>query len=155
MQETIMRSRRSSVDAFLAQPAFALVGASRSGEKFGNIILRDLRSRGMRVYPLHPVAATIDGVTCYAHFNEIPEPVGGVIVCVPPSDAVTAVRDAAEAGIKHVWLQQGAESPYVANLCAQLGLNAVLGECILMFAKPTGIHKAHRVLAGMFGRLPA
>lgn len=150
-----MRSSRSSVDAFLAQPAFALIGASRSGEKFGNIILRQLRSRGLRVYPLHPAVATIGGVKCYAHFNEIPEPVGGVIVCVPPADAVTAVRDAAEAGIKHVWLQQGAESPYVAKLCSELGLNAVLGECILMFAKPTGIHKAHRVLAGMLGRLPA
>ena len=56
-----MRSSRSSVDAFLAQPAFALIGPSRSGKKFGNVILRELRSKGMRVYPLHPVAATIDG----------------------------------------------------------------------------------------------
>ena len=150
-----MRSSRSSVDAFLAQPAFALIGASRSGRKFGNVILRELRARGMRVYPLHPVAATIDGVTCYAHFSAIPEPVGGVIVCVPPADAVVALRDAAAAGIRHVWLQQGAESPYAARVCSELGLNAVLGECILMFAKPTGIHRAHRVLAGMFGRLPA
>src|SRR4051812_46733615 len=87
----ITRTRRSSIDAFLAQPAIALIGASRSRGKFGNIILRELRSKGMRVYPLHPVAATIDGVQCYAHFFEIPEPVGGVIVCVPPADAVTAV----------------------------------------------------------------
>ena len=150
-----MRSSRSSVDAFLAQPAFALIGASRSGKKFGDVILRELRSKGMRVYPLHPVAATIDGVTCYAHFSEIPERVGGVIVSVPPADAVTVVREAAGAGIRHVWLQQGAESPYVMQVCSELGLNAVLGECILMFAKPAGIHRAHRALAGMFGRLPA
>src|SRR4051812_44831431 len=149
-RETIMRSNRSSVDAFLAQPAFVLIGASRSGGKFGNIILRTLRSRGLRVYPLHPAAKTIDGVKCYPHVSEIPEPVGGAIVCVPPADAVTAVRDAAEAGITHVWLQQGAESPYIVQLCSELGLNAVLGECILMFARPAGIHRAHRALAGMF-----
>ncbi len=41
------------------------------------------------------------------------------------------------------------------QVCSELGLNAVLGECILMFAKPAGIHRAHRALAGMFGRLPA
>lgn len=150
-----MRSTsRSSVERFLAQPALALVGASRSGEKFGNVILKELRAKGFHVYPLNPAVSSIDGVTCYPHFADMPEPIGGVIVCVSPDDAVTVVRDAAEAGIRHVWLQQGAESPYVANLCIELGLDAVVGECILMFAKPTGIHKAHYRLQGFLGRLP-
>ena len=149
-----MTSSRSSIDAFLAQPALALVGASRSGHKFGNIILRELRAKGRHVYPLHPAAQVIDGVKCYAHFKDMPEPIGGVIISVKPADAVNAVRDASDARIKHVWLQQGAESPYVANLCIELGLNAVLGECILMFEHPTGIHKAHRIVEGVLGRLP-
>jgi predicted CoA-binding protein len=142
------------VDGFLAQPAVALIGASRARHKFGNVILRELRSKGIRVYPVHPAAEVIDGARCYSNLKLLPEPVGGVVICVPPDDAVTAVRDAAAAGIRHVWLQQGAESPYVASLCVELGLDAVIGECILMFAKPKGIHKAHRVLAGMLGRLP-
>lgn len=149
-----MKNSRSSVDAFLAQPAFAIVGVSRTGKKFGNLILRELRAKGMRVYPLHPAATTIDGVTCYAHLKDMPEPIGGMIVCVTPGDAVSAVRDAAEAGIRHVWLQQGAESPYVVELCVELGLDAVVGECILMFANPSGIHRAHRMLEGALGRLP-
>jgi uncharacterized protein len=150
-----MKNKRSSVDAFLSQPAFAIAGVSRSGGKFGNLILRELREKGMRVYPLHPAADMIDGVQCYAHLKDMPEPIGGMIVCVAPGDAVTAVRDAAEAGITHVWLQQGAESPYVARLCEELGLDAVVGECILMFASPKGIHRAHQVLEGVLGRLPA
>ena len=96
----------------------------------------------------------IDGVPCYRHFADAPERIGGVIICVSPADAVTVVRDASEAGIKRVWLQQGAESPYVAKLCAELGVDAVLGECILMHANPTGIHKVHRALDGVLGRLP-
>lgn len=150
-----MKNTRSSVDAFLAQQAFALVGVSRSGGKFGNLILRELREKGMRVYPLHPAADTIDGVKCYGHLKDMPEPIGGMIICVTPGDAVTAVRDAAEAGIKHVWLQQGAESPYLEQLCTELGLDAVVGECILMFANPKGIHRAHQMLEGVLGRLPA
>jgi len=149
-----VKSKRSSSDAFLAQSAFALIGASRSGKKFGNVILRELCAKGWHVYPLHPLATTIDGIRCFTRLKDMPEPIGGVIISVPPDDAVTAVREAAEAGVKHVWLQQGAESPYVANLCAELGLDAVVGECILMFASPTGIHRAHRALEGMLGRLP-
>lgn len=149
-----MTSSRSSIEAFLAQPALAIVGVSRSGEKFGNVILRELRAKGRHIYPLHPVAKMIDGVTCYAHIADMPEPVTGMVINVSPADAVTALRDAAEAGIRHVWLQQGCESPYAANLCIELGLDAVLGECILMHAEPTGIHRVHRVLAGALGRLP-
>jgi predicted CoA-binding protein len=150
-----MRNNRSSIEAFLDQPAFALVGASRSGHGFGNVILRELRAKGMHVYPVHPVAATLDGVTCYHNLNALPEPVGGLIVCVPPDDAVGVLRDGAAAGIRHVWIQQGADSPYVATVCRELGLDAVIGECILMFARPTGLHWAHRALAGMLGRVPA
>lgn len=145
---------RSSVESFLAEPALALVGVSRSGEKFGNVILRDLRAQGRRVYPIHPVADVVDGVPCVRHFADLPEPVGGVIVSVHPAEAVQVIRDAAAAGIRKVWLQQGAESPYVANLCIELGVDAVIGECILMFANPTGIHRVHRALEGMLGRLP-
>ena len=149
-----MTTSQRLVDAFLAEPALALVGASRSGEKFGNQILRELRAQGRTVWPLHPAAEVIDGVPCYAHYRDLPHPPGGTIVCVSPADAVTAVRDAAEAGVRRVWLQQGAESPYVVNLCAELGLEVVAGACILMFASPHGIHRAHRALEGVLGRLP-
>lgn len=149
-----MKNTHHAVDAFLAQPSFALVGVSRTGEKFGNTILRTLTSKGLRVYPLHPVLDSVDGIRCYRHFADMPQPVGGVIVCVAPAEAVSVVRDAAEAGIRHVWLQQGAETPYAANLCIELGLNAVMGECILMFANPTGVHKLHRTVDHVLGRLP-
>lgn len=149
-----MKTSQHSVDAFLAQPSFALVGVSRTPEKFGNTILRTLTSKGMRVYPLHPVLDAVDGIRCYSHFADMPQPVGGVIVCVPPAESVSVVRDAAEAGIRHVWLQQGAESAYVANLCVELGLDAVVGECILMFANPTGMHRFHRTVDSVLGRLP-
>lgn len=150
-----MRASRQSVEAFLSQPALALVGVSRSGEKFGNVILRELRAKGMHVYPVHPVADQIDGVRCYRRLADLPEAVGGVIACVSPADAVSVVRDAADAGIGRVWVQQGAESPYLGQLCAELKLDAVIGECILMHAKPTGIHRVHRALEGLLGRLPA
>lgn len=150
-----MKISGRAVDEFLAQPALALVGVSRSGKGFGNAALRELLAKGYRVYPLHPAMDTVGGVKCYHHFHEMPNDVGGVIVVVPPPEAVAVVRDAAMAGIRRIWLQQGAESPYVLDVCHDLQLDVVSGECILMFAKPTGVHKAHHWIAGLLHQLPA
>ena len=146
---------QTAVDAFLAQPALALVGMSRSGEGFGNYARTALARQGYRVYPIHPSADTIEGHPCYHRFADLPEHVDAVLIVVPPEEAVIVVKEAAAAGIHHVWLQQGAESPQVLDACRETGVDAVAGECILMFAKPTGFHKAHRLLWKMIGRLPA
>lgn len=144
-----------AVETFLAQPALALVGASRSGKKFGNFARRELQAKGYRVYPIHPTAAMIDNVQCYTRFADLPEHVNAALIVVPPEEAVKVVREAAAAGIHRVWLQQGAESPEVLHVCQELGVEAVAGECILMFAKPTGYHKAHQWVHRLLGTLRA
>lgn len=144
----------STVERFVAEPAFAIVGVSRSGHKFGNAAARELRAKGYRVYPIHPSAAEIDGAHCYPTFEALPEHVNAVLVVVPPEEAVKVVRDAAKAGVHQVWLQQGAESPQVVEACRSLGLSVVAGECILMFAKPASYHKLHAWMRGMLGKMP-
>jgi predicted CoA-binding protein len=144
----------ASINAFIKQPALAIVGVSRSGRKFGNFARRVLVSKGYRVYPIHPDVSEIDGARCYRSFADLPERVDAVLVVVPSTNAIDVVREAAAAGIHHVWLQQGAESPELLAVCRQLGLDVVAGECVLMFAHPTSYHKAHRVISKVLGRLP-
>jgi uncharacterized protein len=144
-----------AVDAFLAEPALALVGMSRSGRSFGNYAYKALTTKGYRVYPIHPIADTIEGHHCYHRFADLPEHVDAVLIVVAPEEAAIVVKDAAAAGIHHVWLQQGAESPQVLAACRDAGVDAVAGECILMFAKPTGFHKMHRWAWKLAGKLPA
>jgi len=146
---------RASIDLFLAEPAIAVVGVSRSGKGFGNMAARELRRKGYRIYPVNPNADLIDGERCYRSLAELPEPARPVLVVVPPEQALAVVHEAARAGITRVWLQQGAESPVVVLACAELGLDAVAGECILMFARPTGVHKLHRWVSRLAGKLPA
>lgn len=145
---------RASIDAFLAQPALALVGISRSGKKFGNLAFRELVAKGYRVYPIHPAADTIQGARCYQRITDVPEHLDAALVVVPPAEALRAVRQAAAAGIHHVWLQQGAESPEVLDVCRELGLDVVSGECVLMFAKPASYHKVHRWIWQILSKLP-
>jgi predicted CoA-binding protein len=150
-----MESSKAVIEAFLAQPALALIGMSRSGKKFGNFAYRALESKGYHVYPIHPHVASIGAVRCYSDFAALPERVENLLVVVPPAQAVTAIRSAAAAGIRRVWLQQGAESPEALNACRDAGVDVISGECILMFARPTGYHKVHRWLNGLLGKLPA
>lgn len=141
------------IAAFVAEPAVAVVGVSRSGKKFGNLAVKQLRSRGYRVYPIHPTAREINGVKCHASLADVPEPFGAALVVVPPAPAVDVVRMLAAAGIKKVWLQQGAESPAALQVARELGVDAVSGECVLMYARPTGIHTAHRWVWKVLGKL--
>ena len=147
---------RAAVDGFLAQKTIALAGASRGGKKFGNAALKELKQKGYEVVVVHPEATEIDGTPCCHSVAELPKTVGGLLLVVPPKVSEELVVDAARAGIRRIWLQQGAESPEAIRRCAELGIDAVTGECILMFAEPAGfVHRAHRWIRKVCGKLPA
>lgn len=150
-----VKATRAAVDDFVAQKTLALAGASRGGKKFGNSVLKELRAKGYTVYPVHPEAKEIDGVPCVPSLAELPEPVGGIVLTVKPRETTKLVREAEAAGIPRVWMQQGAESEEAIAFCRDRGIDAVHGECILMYAGPVqGIHSFHRWLWKVFGKLP-
>ena len=146
---------RAAVDEFLAQKNLAVVGVSRKGGKFGNTVFKEFKGKGYRVYPVNPQAETIDGEHCYANVRDLPQPMDGIVVVVPPAQTEIVVQDAAEAGIERIWIQQGAESEKALRFCEERGLKVIHGECILMFAEPAAFyHKLHRWVWGLFGKLP-
>lgn len=146
---------RAAVEDFLSQKSLAVVGVSRSGKKFGNSAFNELKTKGYKVYPVNPNAESIDGETCYPSLTSLPEQVGGVLVVVPPSQTETTVREAADAGINRIWMQQGSESQDAIRFCTEHGISAVHGECILMFAEPTAwFHRMHRGIWRLLGKLP-
>jgi predicted CoA-binding protein len=146
---------KAMVADFVAQRKLAVVGVSRQGKKFGNMAFRELKAKGYKLLPVHPQAEAIEGERCYPNLAALPEPVEGVLVIVPPAETEKIVREAAAAGIKRVWMQQGAESPAAIRFCQENGLSAVHGECILMFAEPAAwMHRAHRWFWKLLGKIP-
>ena len=146
---------KAVVQDFVAQRKLALVGASSKKAKFGNFALKDLRAKGYKIFPVHPQAKMIEGEPCFSSIAALPEPVDGLLVVVPPAQTEQVVRDAAAAGIKRVWMQQGAESPAAIKFCQENHISAVHGECILMFAEPAAwFHRAHRWAWKLLGKLP-
>jgi hypothetical protein len=143
------------VDEFVAQRSLAVVGVSRSGKGFGNAAMRELAANGYRVHPVHPTAGSAQGVPCVQDLASLSEPVGGVLIVVPPAQTERVVREAASAGIRRVWMQQGSSSPAAIAYCADQGIDAVHGECILMYlSRGPAIHRFHRGLRRLFGRMP-
>lgn len=146
---------RSAVDEFLAQKKIAVVGISRSGKGFGNSAAAELKAKGYSVYPVNRNATTIDGEPCYPSLGALPERADGVLIVVPPEETEQVVRDAFMAGVRKVWIQQGAESDTAIRFCKEHEMSVVHGECVLMFAEPTHwFHRAHRFVKGLSGQLP-
>ena len=146
---------KAAVEGFLAQRTIALVGASRDPKAFSSGAYKELTEKGYRLILVNPKADTVMGQPCYPSLRDLPESVGAALIMVAPAQAEAVVRDAAAAGIKHVWMQQGAESAAAVKFCQENGISEVHGECILMFAQPQKFyHKPHRWLWGMLGKLP-
>ena len=144
------------VKEFVQGKRLALVGASRSGKKFGNSIATELAARGYQVFLVHPEAQEIGGLRCYPSLSALQGQVDGVVICVTPRQASQALRDAAAAGISKIWLQQGADSPEVLAAAKEAGVNPVRGKCILMYASPSGkvpgLHGFHGTIMKLIGQ---
>lgn len=125
-------TQQDNIDIFLSLRSVAVVGASRDRNKYGNIIYRNLVSRGVKAFPVNPEAATVEGDTSYPSLADLPEKVEGAVIVVPPDRAERVVREAVAAGIPSIWLQPGAESREAVRFCEALGLCLVWNACILV-----------------------
>lgn len=142
------------IDDFVRCRNLAIVGVSRSGKGFGNAALKELRARGYSASIVHPEAREIGGERCFPNLESLKGEVDGVLISVPPPRAVGVIRDAYASGIRKVWLQRGAESAEALATAKELGMEAVSGKCILMYAPPVrSIHNFHRAVTKLVGQL--
>jgi len=142
------------IDNFVGSKRIAVVGMSRSGKKFGNMASKELKSKGYEIFPVHPEAKEIDGMTCYPDLKSLSGKVDGVWISIPPKKVSPVLEEAAQIGLKNIWLQQGAWSAEVQQTIDRLNLPVVSKKCIMMYAPPVkSVHKFHRTIKGIFGRL--
>ena len=121
------------IQAFLAAGPFAVVGASTDRSKYGNKVLRCYQQHGKEVFPINPKAPEVEGLTAYPSLAAVPARVGAISVITPPAATEQVVRDAAAAGVKHVWMQPGAESDAAIQAAQDLGLSVIAGgPCLLV-----------------------
>ena len=116
----------------LAADSYAVVGASRSPDKYGYLVYRAVKAAGRAAYPVNPQAAEVDGDRCYPSLSALPRTPAVAVLVVPPAVTETAVAECARLGIKQVWMQPGAESPAAVAACRDAGIAVVSGGPCLM-----------------------
>lgn len=122
-----------AIQDFLAQTAFAVVGASSDRSKYGNKVLRCYQQSGRKVVPVHPREPSVEGLPAFASLTAIPEKPGAVSVITPPPVTEKVVEEAGRLGIRHLWMQPGAESDAAVKRAKELGMNVIAGgPCLLV-----------------------
>lgn len=122
-----------SIERFLAAKAFGVVGASTNRDKYGNKCLRCYQQNGRRAVPVNPKEKVIEGVSAVASVRELPADVEALSIITPPPVTEKVVEEAIAHGIKHLWMQPGAESPQAIARAEAAGLNVIGdGSCLLV-----------------------
>jgi predicted CoA-binding protein len=133
MSHSAPRSEAERIQAFLASGSFAVVGASTDRSKYGNKVLRCYQQHGRKVYPVNPKAPAVEGLRAYPSLTDLPEHVPAISVITPPAATEQVVREAHAVGVKHVWMQPGAESDDAIRTAEALGMNVIAGgPCLLV-----------------------
>ncbi|MHC5024565.1 MAG: CoA-binding protein [Planctomycetota bacterium] len=132
----MMTDERTSIDAFLAGDRFAVVGASTDRSKYGNKVLRAYLQTDRTVHPVNPKASEVEGLPAFTDLASLVAeagPLHGVSIITPPAVTEQVVADALAAGVRHLWMQPGAESAAAIEAAQAAGANVIAGgPCALV-----------------------
>ena len=144
----------NQIEDVLKSGPFVLFGVSKVKQKFGNTILKELTSKGIRIFPMHKNLEEVENIKCYKQLSELPEKVGAAIVCTKPEKTVAILEELKVSGIENIWLQQGSANTGIYEKAKIDFENVIYHKCILMFANQKGVHKFHAGILRFFGSFP-
>lgn len=144
----------NQIERFLSGGKIAMAGVSRNPRKFGYTAFKELSDKGLDIIPVNPNATEIYNKQAFRSVAELPQGVESLLIMTPRSQTAAVVREAKAKGIVNIWIQQMSDTPEAIAELAGTGINLITGECIMMHHQPTGLHKFHRALRKMFGRMP-
>ena len=143
-----------SIEQFLAPKKIAVAGVSANTKKFGYAVFNELKQKGFEICPINPKMDEIENVKCYQSVLDIPDDFDKLFIVTPKTETDLILGQAAEKGIKHVWIQQMSGTDNSRNIAEEKGINLIDKSCILMYAEPVkSIHKFHRTIWKIFGLL--
>lgn len=127
------RTLSQQIEQFLDGSPHAGAGASPNPQKYGNMVLRLYMDHGREVFPINPNADEIEGLKSYPDLKSLPNVPHGISIITWPAVTKTIVDQAIESGVKHLWMQPGAESKEAIQRAKDAGMNIIAGgPCILV-----------------------
>jgi predicted CoA-binding protein len=117
--------------SMLEKKVWAVIGANDNPNKFGNIIYKQLKSEGYRVYPVNPMYDQVEGDICYPNLAALPEKPEVLDMVVSPKRGMAFIEEAAQLKIENIWLQPGTYDSELLALIKEKQLVA-LQACVLV-----------------------
>jgi acetate---CoA ligase (ADP-forming) len=89
---------------FFSPKSLAIIGASRSPEKVGAIILKNIIDSKFvgEIFPVNPNADTIQDIKAYPSISALPKIPDIAIVAIPADEIIATLKEIGEKGIKNV-----------------------------------------------------
>jgi uncharacterized protein len=119
--------------AFLLAPTFAVAGASRDRDKYGNRVFRALLDSGRVTMPVNPHADEVEQVPAVGRLSDLPVVPDSLSIVTPPRETRRIVNEAVQLGVRNIWVQPGAEDSVASQLARNAGVNMIDdGSCVLV-----------------------
>ena len=113
----------------------AIVGATENPSKYGYVIYKDLKLKGLTVYPVNPNRSSVDGDKAFKRLEDIPQRPTIVNIVVPPEVTSDILQQCLDLELTNVWLQPGAESPAVMTFLQENNFNYLANACIMVASR--------------------
>lgn len=149
-----------AAQTFLQQQRIAVTGVSSHPEGNGsNAVYTRLRERGYTVFAVNPNSETAEGDPTFPDLAAIPGGVDAVVIATSPQHAAQTMREAADLGIKYVWMHRsfgkGSVSQEATRIGREAGVLVIDGGCPLMFGKASdGGHRMMCRVMRLTGKVP-
>lgn len=90
------------LNAIFAPSAVAVVGASPDSSRLGHTVLKNIVEHGFagRIYPVHPRAEQILGLTAYPDIEAIPEVVDLAVIVIPAEHVIAVAEACGRRGVR-------------------------------------------------------
>ncbi len=90
------------LDALFRPRSVAIVGASRSPDKVGHILTKNMINSGFKggIYPINPSTDEILGLKCYPKVDSVPDGIDLAVITLPSALVIQAATECGEKGVK-------------------------------------------------------
>ncbi len=129
---------------FWEQSSFAFVG-NMTAMGFPSTSYKKARTLGKKVFAVDPSVERIEGDPTFSDLAAMPEKVDGVVLEVPRDETEGWVRQAADLGIRSVWIHMGRDTPEALALAHERDLDIYTNSCAVMYlSSGFSVHAVHK-----------
>ena len=121
---------RTELEILKASKNIAVVGATSTPNRPGNVAPKFLLDHGYSIFPVNPTETEVHGQKAYPSLSEVHGSVD-IVNIFRRSDAVPGIVDEAiKIGATVVWMQEGVEHEEAAAKAREAGLEVIMNRCI-------------------------